>query len=62
MLSGMYGDIRELGVVNGFLIVVQLLFAGIIVLCLVCSHSHIAALSAHCSLLCSLAHCSLCCV
>jgi len=34
VVSGMYGDVRELGVVNASLIVAQLFFAGIIVICL----------------------------
>lgn len=34
ILSGMYGDLRELGWGNASLILVQLFFAGIIVLCL----------------------------
>lgn len=34
VLSGMYGDVRELGIANGLFIVLQLLFSGIIVLCL----------------------------
>lgn len=32
--SGMYGDVKDLGVGNGFLIVVQLFFAGVVVLIL----------------------------
>ncbi len=32
--SGMYGDVREMGTVNAGLIVAQLCFAGLIVLCL----------------------------
>jgi len=34
VLSGMYGDIRDLGAGNAILIIVQLFFAGIIVICL----------------------------
>jgi len=34
VLSGMYGDPSKVGVVNGILIVLQLVLAGIIVLCL----------------------------
>lgn len=34
VLSGMYGDVGELGFGNAFLIVLQLFFAGIIVLVL----------------------------
>jgi len=34
VLSGLYGDVRELGIANGLLLVIQLLCAGIIVLCL----------------------------
>jgi len=34
VLGGLYGDVRELGIANGLLIVIQLFFAGIIVLCL----------------------------
>ncbi|KAH3759140.1 protein transport protein SEC61 alpha subunit [Pelomyxa schiedti] len=34
VLSGMYGDPRDLGFINGFLIIVQLMFAGIIVITL----------------------------
>lgn len=34
VLSGMYGDVGELGPGNALLIVIQLLFAGIIVICL----------------------------
>eukprot|EP01105_Mastigella_eilhardi_P009823 TRINITY_DN2299_c1_g1_i2.p1 TRINITY_DN2299_c1_g1~~TRINITY_DN2299_c1_g1_i2.p1 ORF type:complete len:410 (-),score=108.32 TRINITY_DN2299_c1_g1_i2:75-1304(-) len=34
VLSGMYGDPRELGITNGFLIILQLMFAGIIVIIL----------------------------
>jgi preprotein translocase subunit SecY len=33
-VSGMYGDVRELGAVNAVLIIAQLFFAGIIVICL----------------------------
>merc|ERR1712000_424834 len=32
VLGGLYGDVRELGIANGLLIVIQLFFAGIIVL------------------------------
>jgi protein transport protein SEC61 subunit alpha len=35
VISGMYGDPKELGFGNSFLIVIQLFFAGIIVLILV---------------------------
>jgi protein transport protein SEC61 subunit alpha len=35
VLSGMYGDVRELGAGNAILIILQLFFAGIIVLTLV---------------------------
>lgn len=34
VLSGMYGDVRDLGTGNAILIIVQLFFAGIIVICL----------------------------
>jgi preprotein translocase subunit SecY len=34
VVSGMYGDVRELGAVNAILIIAQLFFAGIIVICL----------------------------
>ncbi|KAL2943182.1 Protein transport protein Sec61 subunit alpha, partial [Bienertia sinuspersici] len=34
VLSGMYGDVSQLGVANSILVVVQLTFAGIIILCL----------------------------
>lgn len=34
VLSGMYGDVAELGIANGLLIIIQLLISGIIVLCL----------------------------
>ena len=34
VVSGMYGDVRELGAGNAILIIVQLFFAGIIVICL----------------------------
>jgi protein transport protein SEC61 subunit alpha len=34
VVSGMYGDVRELGTVNACLIIAQLVFAGIIVICL----------------------------
>ncbi|KAL3697659.1 hypothetical protein R1sor_011735 [Riccia sorocarpa] len=34
VLSGMYGDVRNLGAGNAILIIVQLFFAGIIVICL----------------------------
>jgi protein transport protein SEC61 subunit alpha len=34
VLSGMYGDITDLGAGNAILIIVQLFFAGIIVICL----------------------------
>eukprot|EP00249_Psilotum_nudum_P014722 c24966_g2_i1 orf=360-1799(-) len=34
VLSGMYGDVRDLGAGNAILIIVQLCFAGIIVICL----------------------------
>lgn len=34
VVSGMYGDVRELGAVNAILIITQLFFAGIIVICL----------------------------
>lgn len=34
VVSGMYGDVRELGAVNAILIIMQLFFAGIIVICL----------------------------
>jgi protein transport protein SEC61 subunit alpha len=35
VLSGMYGDVRDLGIGNSVLIVLQLFFAGIVVLVLV---------------------------
>uniref|UniRef100_A0A7S0R4H9 Translocon Sec61/SecY plug domain-containing protein n=1 Tax=Chlamydomonas leiostraca TaxID=1034604 RepID=A0A7S0R4H9_9CHLO len=34
VVSGMYGDVRELGATNAILIITQLFFAGIIVICL----------------------------
>ncbi|GFZ12388.1 SecY protein transport family protein [Actinidia rufa] len=34
VLSGMYGDVSQLGVGNAILIILQLIFAGIIVICL----------------------------
>jgi protein transport protein SEC61 subunit alpha len=34
VVSGMYGDVRELGAMNAILIIMQLFFAGIIVICL----------------------------
>lgn len=34
VVSGMYGDVRELGAINAILIIMQLFFAGIIVICL----------------------------
>lgn len=34
VVSGMYGDVRELGAVNAILIITQLFMAGIIVICL----------------------------
>jgi protein transport protein SEC61 subunit alpha len=34
VVSGMYGDVRELGPVNAVLIILQLFLAGIIVICL----------------------------
>lgn len=34
VVSGMYGDVRELGALNAILIILQLFFAGIIVICL----------------------------
>jgi protein transport protein SEC61 subunit alpha len=34
VVSGMYGDVRELGATNAILIIIQLFFAGIIVICL----------------------------
>jgi preprotein translocase subunit SecY len=34
VVSGMYGDVRELGTVNAVLIILQLFMAGIIVICL----------------------------
>jgi preprotein translocase SecY subunit len=34
VVSGMYGDVRELGAFNAILIIMQLFFAGIIVICL----------------------------
>lgn len=34
VLSGMYGDVRDLGAGNVILIIIQLFFAGIIVICL----------------------------
>jgi len=34
VVSGMYGDVRELGPTNAVLIIVQLFFAGVIVICL----------------------------
>jgi protein transport protein SEC61 subunit alpha len=34
VVSGMYGDVRDLGAGNAILIIVQLFFAGIIVICL----------------------------
>lgn len=34
VLSGMYGSVSQLGVGNAILIIVQLCFAGIIVICL----------------------------
>lgn len=34
VVSGMYGDVRELGAVNAILIIVQLFVAGLIVICL----------------------------
>lgn len=37
VLSGMYGDISELGLGTGFMIVFQLFVAGILVVLLVCT-------------------------
>lgn len=34
VVSGMYGDVRDLGATNAILIILQLFFAGIIVICL----------------------------
>merc|ERR1711907_782645 len=34
VVSGLYGDVRELGIANGLILVLQLLVAGVIVLCL----------------------------
>jgi len=34
VMGGLYGDVRELGIANGLMIVLQLFFSGIIVLCL----------------------------
>merc|ERR1719223_475396 len=34
VVSGMYGDVRELGAGNAILIILQLFFAGLIVICL----------------------------
>ena len=34
VVSGIYGDVRDLGVGNALLIIIQLFFAGIIVICL----------------------------
>jgi len=34
VVSGMYGDVRDLGATNAILIIIQLFFAGIIVICL----------------------------
>ena len=34
VVSGMYGDVRDLGAANAVLIILQLFFAGIIVICL----------------------------
>ena len=34
VLSGMYGNMNDLGVGNAILIIVQLFFAGIIIICL----------------------------
>jgi len=34
VVSGIYGDVRDLGVGNAMLIIIQLFFAGIIVICL----------------------------
>lgn len=34
VVSGMYGDVKELGTLNAILIILQLFFAGIIVICL----------------------------
>lgn len=35
VFSGMYGDVKDLGLVNSLLIILQLFFAGLIVLMLV---------------------------
>ena len=35
VLSGMYGDVKDLGAGNAFLVIIQLLMAGIIVIILV---------------------------
>lgn len=35
VFSGMYGDVKDLGLVNALLIILQLFFAGLIVLMLV---------------------------
>ena len=35
VLSGMYGEVKELGLGNAFLLILQLFFAGIIVMVLV---------------------------
>jgi protein transport protein SEC61 subunit alpha len=40
VLSGMYGDIKDLGAGNAVLIIIQLFFAGIIVIILVRSTPH----------------------
>jgi len=34
VVSGMYGDIREIGAANAFLIIMQLFLAGLLVICL----------------------------
>jgi protein transport protein SEC61 subunit alpha len=39
VLSGMYGEVKDLGAGNAILIILQLFFAGIIVIILVCFHS-----------------------
>ncbi len=39
VLSGMYGDVKDLGAGNAILIILQLFFAGVVVIILVSQHS-----------------------
>jgi hypothetical protein len=55
VLSGMYGDVKDLGAGNAILIIMQLFFAGIVVIILV-SHTHMRTRMAHIALCAMLDH------